>query len=571
MVSKIKIEQIEEEGKRIFLAEQMENTRRVIDSLMDFRVSENKDRLKEIKRFFHTIKGTAGVLKYNDLAKIAERFDSFLNAYSSPADFSHKLYSTILEGISLVRYEISALYYAKFNFVGNDEDEIILDEECSKIEVDCCNLDYIYTIDCKRILIVDDDKSILNILEKALKIEGYDICCIENPLNVMETVKSFRPDLIILDVVMPVMNGFQVLDGLRRANVDTQVIFLTSEGGMDNKISAFKNGATDYILKPFDLKELIVRVERSMKETFSNRNRTMIDEYTGSFTYSVFNENFKVAKSRFMLNRENFCVALVDIDDFQKVSHEGANGTAIINQIYNKIKSNLRATDQIYRNEGDQFIILMANTDLNRGYSILELTRKAISADSSKSVNGSENLTFSIGMTEFNDDKENINDILGFCREALLKSKQSGKNKISAHKKQGYAEKSLDNKKRTKRKALIIDDSMSIVYMAKNHLESLKFEVDYANNGQQGIIKSILMKPDIVILDLMLPDIDGFEVLNKVKNDPNLNNAEFIIITSYSKKEYIDRCRSMGVNEILVKPFSLHELEARIKRIFSKT
>lgn len=111
-----------------------------------------------------------------------------------------------------------------------------------------------------RILLVDDEERILNFLKSKLKASGYEVVVARNGTEALEQVKGQEPDLMILDLVMPRMNGFEALKELRRFSA-MPVIVLSARGDDADKIKGLSLGADDYLAKPFNPDELVARIE----------------------------------------------------------------------------------------------------------------------------------------------------------------------------------------------------------------------------------------------------------------------------------------------------------------------
>ncbi|NOZ05940.1 MAG: response regulator transcription factor [Chloroflexi bacterium] len=114
-------------------------------------------------------------------------------------------------------------------------------------------------LDRSRLLIIDDDPHLLRLLEMALQNERYEIRTAQSGQRGLETMATYHPDLIILDVMMPNMDGIEVLRRIRAAS-DIPVIMLTAKSEVRDRIQGLSFGADDYILKPFNLEELILRI-----------------------------------------------------------------------------------------------------------------------------------------------------------------------------------------------------------------------------------------------------------------------------------------------------------------------
>jgi DNA-binding response OmpR family regulator len=113
------------------------------------------------------------------------------------------------------------------------------------------------------ILVAEDQPSILNLIEFKLKNSGYDVVVVQDGLSALEKAKTLLPDLILLDVMMPLMTGFEVLAELKKDKTTTNipVLILTARTREDEVLKGFKLGADDYILKPFSPNELVARIK----------------------------------------------------------------------------------------------------------------------------------------------------------------------------------------------------------------------------------------------------------------------------------------------------------------------
>lgn len=117
-----------------------------------------------------------------------------------------------------------------------------------------------------RILIVDDDQNLRSVLEKALKKAGLIPVVAENGANALELHRAEPADLLLLDLMMPVMDGFQVLKALRPRD-EVPVLMLTAEGQEQRRVEGFRLGADDYLVKPFSIDELLGRIRAILKRS----------------------------------------------------------------------------------------------------------------------------------------------------------------------------------------------------------------------------------------------------------------------------------------------------------------
>ena len=115
----------------------------------------------------------------------------------------------------------------------------------------------------KKVLLVDDNLELLNLLRISLKAAGFSVATATNGLDALKKVRTLRPDLILLDLVLPQMDGFALCEILRRdpETVSSPVIMVTGMSGQFTRYAGFESGATDFITKPFDTNELISKMK----------------------------------------------------------------------------------------------------------------------------------------------------------------------------------------------------------------------------------------------------------------------------------------------------------------------
>ncbi|HLC83277.1 MAG TPA: response regulator transcription factor [Bacteroidia bacterium] len=117
----------------------------------------------------------------------------------------------------------------------------------------------------KHILLVEDEENLLKTIRLNLELEGYEVSIARSGIEALNEFKKENFNLIILDVMLPEMNGFDVCEQIRKENTKIPVLFLTAKGSSSDKIQGLKLGADDYITKPFNLEELLLRVQILVK------------------------------------------------------------------------------------------------------------------------------------------------------------------------------------------------------------------------------------------------------------------------------------------------------------------
>lgn len=122
------------------------------------------------------------------------------------------------------------------------------------------------------ILVVDDDRFANTLVQFVLSKEGYEVETADNPRGAMQMIQKREPDLLIVDVTMPYLNGFEFSAKLRSEGFDTPLIFMTAQDTIEAKIQGFNIGADDYICKPYNHQELVARVQAVMRRIKKHSN-----------------------------------------------------------------------------------------------------------------------------------------------------------------------------------------------------------------------------------------------------------------------------------------------------------
>ena len=126
----------------------------------------------------------------------------------------------------------------------------------------------------KRILVLDDEADVTELLTYRLNREGYEVSAINNPLEIIGKAREFLPDLFLLDIMMPELDGIQICQMIRADSVlkEIPIIFLTARGEVEDRVKGLETGADDYIGKPFDTKELVLRIGLILKGQIRRSN-----------------------------------------------------------------------------------------------------------------------------------------------------------------------------------------------------------------------------------------------------------------------------------------------------------
>ena len=125
----------------------------------------------------------------------------------------------------------------------------------------------------RRVLVVDDEENVVHLVASALRFDGYEAVTADNGNSALAAVAEHDPDLVVLDVMMPGLDGHAVLHHLRAAGSTVPVIFLTARDGASDRVAGLRSGADDYVVKPFSVEELLARVNAVLRRTSADSER----------------------------------------------------------------------------------------------------------------------------------------------------------------------------------------------------------------------------------------------------------------------------------------------------------
>jgi two-component system alkaline phosphatase synthesis response regulator PhoP len=137
-----------------------------------------------------------------------------------------------------------------------------------------------------KVLIIEDELALQQTIKLNLELENYEVGVCSSGATALSAIHQFNPDLILLDIMLPVLDGIEIYKQLKELKSNTPVIFLTAKNNVQDKIEGLKLGADDYITKPFDLEELLLRVQNVLKRNYPKKNEI------NTFTFGGCEVNF---------------------------------------------------------------------------------------------------------------------------------------------------------------------------------------------------------------------------------------------------------------------------------------
>jgi len=288
------------------------------------------------------------------------------------------------------------------------------------------------------ILIIDDEALNITALSHMLS-DDYNVHVTKNGIEGFEAAKEMLPDIVLLDIVMPEMNGYDVIEALKKDDTtkNIPVIFVTARGHVQDEELGLALGAVDYIAKPFSASIVKKRVANQLKiisqmRTISDLSRT--DALTDIGNRRYFNDILDREWSRAMRQQVPLGFIILDIDYFKNYndSYGHLQGDAVLVKIAEIIKGGLhRAIDQLARWGGEEFAIILPDTDTEGAVAVVEAIRKTIE-ETPFMLNGNPtHVTISAGVHSVIPTKDcayKLDNFVSDADTALYISKNRGRN-----------------------------------------------------------------------------------------------------------------------------------------------
>jgi diguanylate cyclase (GGDEF)-like protein len=287
-----------------------------------------------------------------------------------------------------------------------------------------------------KVLIVDDAPDTREIIQKLLHYEGYEIINASTGEEGVLKAGQEKPEIILMDINLPGMDGTEALKKIRESNPIQCIIMLTAYATVDNAIRALKEGASDFIKKPFENEHLIHVVNQTLEKhlTLKEKERleeevrrlSITDDLTGLHNHRHFFKTLGSEIIRKERQKTTLSLLMFDIDHFKRYNdlYGHLEGDKVLKKIGEIVSHSIRSNvDSGYRYGGDEFAALLIGATRNQALHIAERIRSMIQEA------GFEHITVSIGLAEF---KEQM-DIEAFVKaadNAMYMAKHSGGNQV---------------------------------------------------------------------------------------------------------------------------------------------
>ena len=299
-----------------------------------------------------------------------------------------------------------------------------------------------------RILVAEDEKSIRDIIQEALSNEGYVCSIAEDGEKALKVLAEHNADIVITDIMMPNLDGLE-LTRIVKEKYDSDVIVMTGFVKDYSYEDIIEIGASDFIQKPVRINELVTRVKRVLRERTLLAERIQAEEalresekryqelsitdgLTKLYNMRHFYNQLKVEIERTNRYNHSLTLLMLDIDDFKQYNDSFGHleGDKVLIRLSEFIRKSVRRTDSAYRYGGEEFAIILPETNAEQGFVVAERIRRCLKNEAFSPITGKKiHISVSTGIAPFIF-HEPLKDFIRRADKSMYKAKELGKDRI---------------------------------------------------------------------------------------------------------------------------------------------
>ena len=419
------------------------------------------------------------------------------------------------------------------------------------------------------VLAVDDDPAVLAVVADVLGVAGISVSTLDAPFALWATLEEAPPDLLILDVDMPGVSGFDLCRVVRADARWAQlpVLFLTGSSDPHIAREVFEAGADDYVSKPVDGSELIMRIANRLERLRLYRRLADTDPLTGVHNRRKAIEELTRLTRLLRRDGKPLSVALLDLDRFKSVNdlHGHLAGDQVLRELGSHLQRSFRGEDVIARWGGEEFLVAMYGTSAESAAAKLTDVLEHFASIPFTSASGvSFSASFSGGVAEIPGDGIDLPAVCRRADVALYAAKARGRRRVLTV---GAAAAVRDT---TDVDVVLVEDDESLAPLVLHALRGRGLSAEWLREGDVAAVRLTGSPPalrgSVVVLDWDLPGLNGPAVLQQLSERGALGTSRVIMLTGRSREDEVLRVLELGAVDHVAKPFSLPVLLQRIRR-----
>jgi diguanylate cyclase (GGDEF)-like protein len=283
----------------------------------------------------------------------------------------------------------------------------------------------------ERVLIVDDSPELAERYAVALESAGLRTFTTGDPLRILSCLAEFRPDLVLMDMVLPGCTGAELAAVIRQfeAYVSVPIVFLSTELDPARQLAAIALGGDEFLTKPIAPDDLVAAVSARLRRYRALRACVTQDGLTGLLNHAASKERIAVEISRALRERHPLSLAMIDLDHFKSINdtHGHPAGDRVLRSLAELLRQRLRKSDVIGRLGGEEFVVALPDACVADAARLMDRLREAFAGVRHACEGGEFHATFSCGVAELRA-RESAEELCVLADGALYRAKQGGRN-----------------------------------------------------------------------------------------------------------------------------------------------
>jgi two-component system cell cycle response regulator len=432
-----------------------------------------------------------------------------------------------------------------------------------------------------RVLVVDDDAIALERMRDLVTAAGYHVTLAAGGAAALDELQREFAPIVILDRSMPGMDGLDLCRAIRGGSNYPGYVYImlcTAHDSEEEILAGLNAGADDYLSKRASGTQLIARLatarriialEHSLKHVIEERRRmAMTDALTDAYNRRYFMNHLRREIKRTRRSGGDLVLAAFDIDHFKRINDRfgHAAGDAVLVEFARRIQEALpRETDWCARLGGEEFAVVLTETGLAGGQIVAEGIRRVVAATPVRTAAGAIDVTVSVGVSSLAvfgaSEAVTIEQLLRRADDCLYISKRQGRDRVTIDGK-NIVDKPLKT-------LLYVDDDPDIREIVQMSLTlDGQLNVLTSDGGERALLKMRVEHPDLVVLDVMMPGMDGPTLLKRMRADPHLAQIPVIFMTAKASAEEAERFRELSAIGVIAKPFDPMALGGQVRTLW---
>jgi diguanylate cyclase (GGDEF)-like protein len=297
-----------------------------------------------------------------------------------------------------------------------------------------CVLDLVqgYELEKYRVLVVEDSRVAVALIQRTLAAHGIDSHAIRDPGMLLSELESYRPDLILMDMYMPRFNGVEATRVLRQMSAyrSLPIVYLSGESDIGMQVEALRLGGDQFLNKPFNPVLLAAVVKTKIERFRETQRSTRLDGLTGLLNHTSAKSQLKAMTGKLGAHGA-LSVAMIDIDHFKSVNDTYGHpvGDQVIRGLAWLLKGRLRSSDLIGRYGGEEFLLALPDVSPEQAKQVIDRIRADFASLPHAHSTGALFATFSAGIASY-PDFSTAQRLTEAADNALLQAKRLGRNRV---------------------------------------------------------------------------------------------------------------------------------------------